>query len=276
MNSESLSPEVLRELLQHCPVGILTLTRAGTIGWVNPALAQMLGVEAASLCGRPPQEMPREDLQGLFSGEATVLVRYPADSLRRLTCTRVVTSQADPELAEIHYYVDESKSARLAQETEALRDQLDQLSLRDAATGLMNERALMLVLEPQVSRSRRYQNPLSVILLHVVTGPEPVGANASTERGVSRVLRDQLRWADLLGRDESGDFVIVLPETGRDAAGALADKIARGLREVPGVAAFHFGISEWTKPDTAASLLSRAGEAMARARADGTQALVAG
>ncbi len=276
MNSESLSPELLRELVQHCPVGILTLTRAGTIGWINPALEQMLGAEASALRGRDPLEMPREDLQGLFSADTTVLVRHPAGGLRRLARRRVVTDRSDPELAEIHYYADESETARLAQETEALRDQLDQLSLRDATTGLMNERALMLVLEPQVSRSRRYEAPLSVILLHVASEPDPADASASPERAVSRVLRDQLRWADLVGRDESGDFVIVLPETGRDAAGALADKVARALREVPGVAAFHFGISEWIKRDTAASLLHRAGEAMARARADGTQALVAG
>lgn len=273
MDTDDLSSDTAREALLRCPLGIMLLTASGRIAAVNPALEQMLGVSAEALKGRDLDSVPRDDLRRLFCADANLVVTDQQGALRRLTRTRAPAPQTDPDIAEIHYFSDQTELARLAQETETLRHQLDQLSLRDATTGLMNERALMLVLEPEVSRSRRYHNPLCVVMLHAelkaADGPEP------PERRVAQALRDQLRWADLVGRNEEGNFVLVLPETGRSAAQALVDKIARCLH-APELSTLHFGIAEWTRSSTAAVMLRRAADALAQARAVGTLAQVAG
>ena len=50
-------------------------------------------------------------------------------------------------------------------------------------------------------------------------------------RSISYLLRDQMRWADLVGRTDDGHFVFVLPETGLEDSIALANKIASQFKE---------------------------------------------
>ena len=93
---------------------------------------------------------------------------------------------------------------------------------------------------------------------------------------VSQLLKDQLRWADLVGQTKTLEFVLVLPETTKEDAETIASKINEAVNEltVTGENGDEveliplFGVTEWTKGDDTRSLLKRAGNALGTAAAE--------
>lgn len=271
MKIQPMTTETMQTILQNCPVGVLALDRQRRILWTNPALDNLLGIAPQSLDGRGSEKMDRDDLKALFDDSAHLSV-LGVDGQPRYLCRARIASQGDEHVAELHYFTDQTEHRHLQEELRRARSQADSLRLVESDTGVMSRRALMLVLEPQVARSRRYNSPLTAVTLGVRFN-EDADAQAGA-REVSQVLKDQLRWADLVGRDDNGDFLVVLPETGRDAAVAITDKLAEALARNTKIADARFGVVEWGKSDNATGLLQRAREAMltSSGRADSSRA----
>lgn len=265
MKIQPMTTEIMQTLLQNCPIGVLALDSQRRVLWTNPALDNLLGTMPDELVGRSAERIGREDLEALFSAAAHLTVAGIDGEPRYLFRTRVAGESGD-RIAELHYFSDQTERVRLEDELVRTRQYADTLRLVEPDSGLMSRRALMLVLEPQVARSRRYNNPLAAVVLNV--GFENDADPRAGAREVSQLLKDQLRWADLVGRDDDGDFLIVLPETSHESALAITDKLALALDGNPNVAASDFGVVEWIKSDNAAGLLQRAREAMVRARQD--------
>jgi PleD family two-component response regulator len=86
------------------------------------------------------------------------------------------------------------------------------------------------------------------------------------------LLKDQLRWADLIGCTDEQEFMLALPETPETAALQLTHKLKPLLGEtsstsLAGMSIWScFGIAGWRKSDNAPSLLQRASTALAQAR----------
>ncbi len=265
MKIKPMSTQTMQTVLEHCPTGVMALDRHRRVLWSNTALENLLGLEPDSLIGRDAQNLPRADLAALFSDDAHLTVLGVDGGPRHLFRTRVAGEIGDP-IAELRYFADQSERVRLEGELARERETAMSLRLVEPETGLMSQRALMLVLEPQVARCRRYDTPLAAVVLNVKPNAAQPGVDART---VSQVLKDQLRWADLVGRDDNGDFLIVLPETGSEAATALADKLTQALCSNPHIDDCYFGIVEWVKSDNATGLLQRARAAMVRTRPHG-------
>jgi diguanylate cyclase (GGDEF)-like protein len=129
-------------------------------------------------------------------------------------------------------------------------------------------------LEPQVSRSRRYGNPLSVIAMEIDSYKtadnveQPVTDQVLT--AVSFYLRDQMRWVDLVGRTQDNEFTLILPETTENDAVKLAHKIKARIQSLSlpdspeTTISVHakFGISSWGKGDDTTMLLRKCKESM--------------
>jgi GGDEF domain-containing protein len=150
----------------------------------------------------------------------------------------------------------------------AYHDGLRQHILTDPDTGLLNRRGIMLALEPQVARSRRYNRPISVIVLEVSCAPD----DAAIRKQIAQQLKDQLRWADTIGCTGPREFLLVLPETTEEAALQLVDKLKTCLNTMPlthcagHALPVYFGVTSWKRNDNASSLLTRATAAVSRSR----------
>ncbi len=246
MPMENLSPQLAQQLLEACPTGVLALDRDGRISWVNRALEALLGVPRAVLLGCDAGGLPRPGLSALLEAGSDAVVENADGEPLHLARSRMLPPDGSNGIAEIHFFTDRTREQRLHR-------QLEDQQLADADTGLMNQRALMLVLEPQTSRSRRYGNPLSVAVLDV----QP-GTGEELPRRTAQLLKDRLRWADMLGHDADGRFVLVLPETPLAAAQAIVDKLRPALEDLLDGHPFRFGVAEWSKHDDASQLLQRA------------------
>ena len=118
-----------------------------------------------------------------------------------------------------------------------------------------------------MSRSRRYKNPLSAVLvavdLHRLASVRPLSTDPVT-LAVSRFLRDRLRWVDQIGRWEEDQFLLVLPETTEGDARGLLDKIVseQDSMQMPEPyddlrPQLRFGLACWSKGDDMRTLLRR-------------------
>ena len=125
----------------------------------------------------------------------------------------------------------------MAKEKDELKGKISELNIIDEVTGLLNPRGLYQSLEPQVSRSRRYNNMLSILIMRI-ENLEGIYKNLGYEKGhqllqaISEILNDQMRWADSIGRLSDNEFMLIMPETPQDIAGHLADKIRERLSEL--------------------------------------------
>ena len=211
-------------------------------------------------------------LREMFKPEGEVSLDASADNqaVSWLTTTSTLSEQN-----RVKYFIDISTLTTLINERDRLLAQIQALSIKDGATGLLNRRGIFQALEPQVSRSRRYENLLSVLTLKI-TNYEALKQQFNTDElatlmlAISQTLNDQMRWADAIGRVDEDEILMVLPETEANTAQILADKIQTHLSElfVPALAdksfeiCTRFGMAQWQKGEDVTLLMRRARDMM--------------
>lgn len=247
---------------QSCALALLDAD--GSFEWINNAFARILGISVESLTGSQLETLPTTAKTWLSGCAEPVQWTGPTGRSYWLR------SQRDPMGEKTILAVqDVTLEKSLQDENQSLHRQLRDLRLNDNLTGLPNQRAIRQALDLQISRSRRYNNPLSILL--VQTGlqqarVEPLQKSADTlVLTVSRFLRDRLRWVDQVGRWEDNIFLVILPETTRPDAHQLIEKIQAdlGRLELPSPLetfspALDFGLGVWEKGDDLRTLLQAA------------------
>ena len=111
-----------------------------------------------------------------------------------------------------------------------MEEELKKLAAIDPLTGADNRRSFLQRLHDEISRSRRYETPLSLIMLdidHFKNINDSFGHIAGDDalKGLAATCREALRSTDILGRLGGEEFAVVLPHTGADAAFDTADRL---------------------------------------------------
>jgi transcriptional regulator with PAS, ATPase and Fis domain len=162
---QSPSLDIATEALLNTPIGILILDQKGRIAWLNPALEKLLDITADRLIGQSAATAEPAWRSLLFAPEQSLFLEGTAARPARWLQTWRMTPQKTG--GALHYYAEITDLQNALEELARLNEELAQQNTRDAVTGLPNRQALLQGLEPLVSRSRRYQNPLSVIRLRI-------------------------------------------------------------------------------------------------------------
>jgi GGDEF domain-containing protein len=107
----------------------------------------------------------------------------------------------------------------------------------------------------ELTRSRRYHRPLSIVLIEVESEAEKITRemlkgiqhdllSRFTTARVGQIIDDRIRQTDLVLRDQKGRFIVLCPETDFPSAVLLAKRISHAIKErtnlavLWGVAAF--------------------------------------
>jgi diguanylate cyclase (GGDEF)-like protein/putative nucleotidyltransferase with HDIG domain len=107
---------------------------------------------------------------------------------------------------------------------------LEALAATDPLTKLPNHGTIVSILTHEVARSKRSQQPCSLLFLdldHFKALNDTYGhaAGDTVLREFGRLVRTSLRDMDSIGRSGGEEFVVILPETGEDEAIVVAERI---------------------------------------------------
>ncbi|MCG8426943.1 MAG: diguanylate cyclase, partial [Chromatiales bacterium] len=244
----------------------LALDGEGRITWVNQALLQMIGLSTDNLTGKTDKTLD-PIYSGLFKGTGLMrLHAHDGQEERWLQCTEVTADDEQAPGKILKYFQDVTELTHLREENERLRQQVQELAITDELTGLSNRRALTNSLNAQVTRSRRYQNPLSLVALELVDSTRsPDQIDDDTILAASRYLRNRLRWVDIIGRWDHNQFFIILPETDETAGLELLNKIVAEFaddNDMTDNLSLHFGLAQWQKGCDSRKLMELAANAI--------------
>jgi len=266
----SLSLEEAVTLLDASPLAVLLLDASGQIRACNRAFAVLTGADPGAGLAEP-EALRKEGLLAPLLGSGTLVNWIMPDGDERWLAVEARSLAGGTA----RYYADVTEKLRLRKERDGLRAEVKQNALRDETlTSLMNRRGLLYALEPLVARSRRYESPLSVVAMGVEVRQE----RQKLLVRIGYLLRDQTRWADLLGCNDDHDFLMILQETPRESALRLIEKLAGHMERIStGDSApvrACYGVTHCQRDDDAESLLERAEAALGEARVQHAGAVI--
>ena len=143
-----------------------------------------------------------------------------------------VKGLSDQEMFFLHALCD---YAAISIENAKAVEKIQELTITDDVTGLFNARHLYKTLETEVYRSARFGYEFSVIFIDLDhfkqvndTHGHLIGSKLLAEIGY--LIKAQLRLIDYAFRYGGDEFVILLPQTGKDAALVVARRLRDNLR----------------------------------------------
>ena len=241
-----LHPEHARAVLEGLPIGVVLIDNAGRVSWANGSVAEVLQTDAQSLLGLEVRSLPLP-YDPVDNGTDDARVRVDGTMIGITRSYEDTTGRGD-----ILMVLDRGHA--LVWFLSALSSGVPGAV---AASGVLSHGAIHNRLEPEVSRSRRYANPLSCIALRFIGDTIKHHLDVVAKR-----LKGQLRWVDLLGEYNEDSLLIVLPETTSEAAEALRAKLEFAVLEALACSSASvevcLGCSAWQRGESAQQLVQRA------------------
>jgi diguanylate cyclase (GGDEF)-like protein len=123
-------------------------------------------------------------------------------------------------------------------ELESTNARLKETSFKDDVTGLYNRRFFSLRLEEELSRYRRFNHPVSVVLLDLdgfkaVNDEFGHAVGDDTLRDIAQILMKHSRGINVVSRYGGDEFAVLLVETSKAGARLYADRIREVVAKYP-------------------------------------------
>lgn len=248
--------ENINQILELSPMGIIVTDRNTRITWCNARFLNDSGLDKNDVINRLFASLPIEG-DGLSSdvNKSINLQLFDTNTQLRKSFQYWQVNSSETDHQRIHYFILQNEAVKSAKIKANIR---------------LPKRANWLeFLDYEVSRSRRYQNPLSLMKCHLLINENPQEINEDEIQAcVKNTLMDELRWADMIGNTQQGSYLMVLPETPKESTQALQEKlqeaISAELKNLSNniVITLVFSVAHWEKNDDSSSLLKKARESL--------------
>lgn len=207
--------DVKTNLLDGFPLDACCGLRTGRLRWRKPGQSE---VHCHHFLGAPPENYiciplaaQGETLGILYIECPTSLIAV--DTERNLENLQLLAETAAMSIAGLN-----------------LRSRLEHQSIRDGLTDLFNRHFMEISLDREVRRAARNHTELSVLMLdvdHFKQFNDTYGHEAGDLilRGVGDIFRRSVRSEDIICRYGGEEFIVILPDTGQEAAMERAETI---------------------------------------------------
>lgn len=260
-----IKPDLVQKFLESLPAALAMLNKDNEIVWVNDSFTRITTLPRSQLIGAAVSSLPVE-IQSMFKQGHIYLDATNKRDAYWLACMSVQLEDYT-----MQYCSDVTQLQSLIEDRESLKTKVAELNPHDPVTGMLNRRALFQNLEQQTSRSRRYGNAVSVMIMRIANLLDYIrhygNENADVLLlSVSQTLNDQMRWADVIGRLDKTEFLFILPETSEEVTLELREKVREHVSKIalPAVEndsfklQLEFGMAQWRKGDDLGMLMQRA------------------
>ncbi len=235
------------DCLEQMPSGVLLCNKEGKILWVNNMMQQLLGESKQFLLELTIHQLPFKE-KNLFSSE--IFLTPVANSQLRLKVIKQKLSQDQYLL----HFTDVSDVLKAIKSRTLGMDGRDGDRI-DPESAVLVRKSVLQKLVFEVSRSRRYHNPLSIALIQV---QEKTSSNWLKQ--TVEAIQEGKRWVDILGRWGENCFLLILPETSQQSAIQLTEKLTVMLQERH--LTTRISVAEWQLEDDAMTLLARSEQSL--------------
>jgi diguanylate cyclase (GGDEF)-like protein len=174
------------------------------------------------------------------------------------------------------------KERDLTKERVRMMEKLQKLAVTDGLTRLYNSRSFYSQLETEVDRFNRYKHPLALLLLdldHFKDYNDSYGHLEGDKILVrfSQIIKSCLRANDTAYRYGGEEFTVILPETGAEEAGTVAQRIRAALEaerfspvnDKKVKITISIGVTEYQAKEELSTFIQRADRAMYRSKQKG-------
>lgn len=258
---------------------------------VDPSLISLLKKRAAGILASAPSRLSGGEAFALFlsqSGKFYTLSFLPVKDAGGTFMGYITAIHENPAAKEIRelYVLFASllllfflASALLLHSFLKSHFQLVEKALFDSLTGALKKSEFASIAEIEVSRARRYRIPLSVIMFDL-DGFKSVNDEYGHLKGdevlkaLGQSILNSIRKADCFFRWGGDEFLLVLPNTGKEGARKLAEKLRKlasqlEVEPIQGIT-LSLGIAQLEEGDPDLGIvLKRADEALYRAKKQG-------
>ena len=287
VESKLASLDIAVSILEQLPEALVVSNEQNMALWCNHAFESIVDSQLAEIENKSLDDIlqktlsPVQDMNNVYCG-----MIENNNSQQWYEKKSISLSHNDGSLsAQLLINISDRMQAQF--DFKKIQEKLAQLTTIDSVSGLLNSRAMLQSLEPLVSRSRRYDNPLSIIainLLNLSLLVDRHGQEIADEAliSLSHLLKDQLRWADIVSRHNATTIVIILPETSREDALYLANKIMAQVDELDILDKNNtqmeldtcYGVASWQKGDDSSMLLTRVHKFLDVASQNGSHSII--
>jgi diguanylate cyclase (GGDEF)-like protein len=117
-------------------------------------------------------------------------------------------------------------------------EEIYRLTIIDALTDIHNKRYFLEFLDRELARSGRYSRPLTLLMIDIdrfKSINEDLGhlGGDFTLREIAARIKGNIRKEELFARYGGEEFAVVLPETGREGALVLGERLRRVIEALP-------------------------------------------
>lgn len=131
----------------------------------------------------------------------------------------------------------EKKVEERTRELNELNMILRDCSIKDGLTGLYNHKHFYERLEEEIKKARRYNRPFSLIMADIdyfknYNDTHGHSTGDTLLRQVASTMKKSVRTQDIVARYGGDEFSIILPETGKDGALILAERIRLSIKQL--------------------------------------------
>jgi diguanylate cyclase (GGDEF)-like protein/PAS domain S-box-containing protein len=226
------------------------------------------------------EAMLTQTLENRYASDNKFRIVHPEHGVRYIEASEDVVLNSDNEVVSV-VGVNRDVTKKRQMEDSLLQRQAEivNLSLTDSLTGVANRRKLDEQLETEMNRVQRYGGTLSIAIAdldHFKSINDEYGHEVGDVvlKAFSRTMESHVRESDLIARFGGEEFVIVMPQSGCDAAETVVERIRHSLRRnlIPPLrhaVTASFGVAEMCAGESLTHLFRRADQALYRAKAKG-------
>ena len=209
-------------------------------GAITLVLAMVLAYRLASHFSRPVEQLASLAAKVAQGGENVVFnvssklteIRYLSSALSSMMVKMAAKRQA---LLQANITLEQQVATRTA-DLERANARLQELSLKDALTGIYNRRAADERLQAEFATAKRRNHRYAVLLMdidHFKQINDQFGHETGDQviQQLAKLLQQAIRESDFVARYGGEEFIVILPATEQSGAITMANKLCRQIAQ---------------------------------------------